>query len=243
MQKINAALRFALFCAPVALVAACSATPMPTGYTYHNEVYKAPPGPEASRPAHIVETSGMTQTGSMSATLSEEEQRRLAQGSSDAEAFRSVSDELVRLMLANFGRPMEPSYINDSSPMTASLKASFAAHSIPVAVNPGDGPFVIDHSISGPTATMVFFSNHDRVTSFELASTSGPTPMSSAPVSIMETTTVTETTVTEPVTNPDAAPVVITETVTAPAPVMETPASVTTTETTTVTETVSKPVP
>jgi hypothetical protein len=193
MQKINAALRFVLFCAPVALVAACSATPMPTGYTYHNEVYRAPPGPEASRPAHIVATNGMTQTGSMSATLSEEEQRRLAQGSRDAEAFRSVADELVRLMLVNFGRPMEPSFINDSSPMTASLKASFAAHSIPVAVNPGDGPFVIDHSITGPTATMVFFSNHDRVTSFESASTSGPVPMSSAPVSITETTTITET--------------------------------------------------
>lgn len=214
MQKINAALRLALLCAPVALVAACSSTPMPTGYTYHNEVYKAPPGPEASRPAHIVDTNGMSQSGSMSATLSEEEQRRLAQGSTDAEAFRGVADELVRMMLANFGRPMEPSFINESSPLTASLKASFAANGIPVAVNPGDGPFVIDHSISGPVATMVFFSNHDRVTSFESAAIPGPAPVSTMSVPVMETTTITETTVTEPVTLPEAAPAVITETVT-----------------------------
>jgi hypothetical protein len=233
MQKFNAAFRFALLCAPVALMA-CSSLPMPTGYTYHNEVYKAPPGPEASRPAKIVDTNGMSQTGSMSATLSEEEQRRLAQGSMDAEAFRGVADELVRMMLTNFGRPMEPSFINESSPLTASLKASFAAHGIPVALNPGDGPFVIDHSISGNIATMVFFSNHDRVTSFESASTVQPVPVSTAPVSFTETT-ITETTVTEPVTHPDAAPAVITETVTPP------PATVT--ETTTVTEPAAAPVP
>lgn len=169
MQTIRSALRFAVLCAPVALMA-CSSTDMlamPTGYTYHNEVYKSAAGPEASKPAKILDTNGMNQQGSVSGTLSDAE-REAAQrgyGSGDPEAFRGISDDLIARMVTNFGRPMEPVFVNESSPMTASLKASMGRHNIPVAVNPGDGPFVLDHGIDGANATIVFFSNHARVTS------------------------------------------------------------------------------
>lgn len=172
MQKLNSAFRLALLCAPVALIA-CQA--MPTGYTYHNEVYKAPPGPEATPPAKILETRTTAETtnlhtqGTLTSTLSESEQRAAMGGvygdEGDPEAFRAVADDLIGRMIVNFGRPMEPVFVNQSSPMTASLKASMRRHEIPVAVNPGDGPFVIDHSIEGANATIVFFSNHERVTS------------------------------------------------------------------------------
>lgn len=172
MQKLHSAFRLALLCAPVALIA-CQA--MPTGYTYHNEVYKAPPGPEASPPAHILntgthaDTSHLHSQGRLTSTLSEAEQHAARGGAygddGDPEAFRGVADDLIARMVANFGRPMEPVFVNQSSPMTASLKASMRRHEIPVAVNPGDGPFVIDHMIEGANATIVFFSNHARVTS------------------------------------------------------------------------------
>lgn len=172
MQKFKPAFRLALLCAPLALIA-CQA--MPTGYTYHNEVYKAPPGPEASPPAKILnssssaDTSGLHSQGSVTSTLSDAERRAAANGAygddGDPEAFRAVADDLIQRMITNFGRPMEPVFVNKSSPMTASLKASMGRHEIPVAVNPGDGPFVIDHSIEGANATIVFFSNHERVTS------------------------------------------------------------------------------
>ena len=172
MQTFRSVLRFAAVLAPLALMACASDDmAMPTGYTYHNEVYKSAPGPEASKPATILETNaqtaGMNQQGSVTGTLSDAERDAAARGygSGDPEAYRAISDDLIARMVTNFGRPMEPVFVNESSPMTASLKASMSRHNIPVAAKPGDGPFVLDHGIDGATAIIVFFSNHARVTS------------------------------------------------------------------------------
>lgn len=140
---------------------------MPTGYTYHDQVYKAPPGPEANvKEAKIihVDTSGMNKVGSETVTMGS----ALPPGFDPndpaiKEQLRLTADELIARLLRNLGRPMEPTFVLDSSPLTAALKDSMTRNNLPIAVNPGDGPFVIEHSISGVSATMTFYSNHDPV--------------------------------------------------------------------------------
>lgn len=165
MNAARSLLRFVVLAAPLALVA-CADTAMPTGYTYHNEVYKAPPGPEASPPAKIVKTTGMNNMGTETVTMSSPPELGpdgLPIGGSSA--YDGVADDLVARMIRNFGRPMEPVFVNDSSPMAPSLRGSLKRNGIPVAVNPGDGPFVLDNAVQGANASITFFSNHDRVTS------------------------------------------------------------------------------
>lgn len=166
MQKMTSVLRIALLCAPVAL-AACQA--MPSGYIYQSEVYKAPPGPEATPPVKIVKTESMHNQGSVTTILSTSEQQAALAGSYDdygnTEAFRAVADDMVQQLVTGFGAPAEPIFVNQSSPLTAALKEALTRRNIPVAVNPGDGPFVLDHHVDGVGAAMTLFENKRRVTS------------------------------------------------------------------------------
>lgn len=159
--------------APVALSACSSADmQMPTGYTYHNEIYKAPPGPEASPPAKLISTTSAASAGNGGAIslpaadgsgLSGD--NTLSTQIGGPETYAAAADDLVARMLRNFGRPMEPVLVKDSSVMAGALKSSLTRNGVPVAANPGDGPFVLDNSVQGQTATIQFISNHDPVTS------------------------------------------------------------------------------
>ena len=154
---------------PIGLMACTSE--MPTGYVYHNQVYKSAPGPEATPPAKVTPTGGMTAMGSESVDLGAPQSIGGASGGGydalgyDAATYQAAADELIARMLRNFGKPMEPVFLNETSPMTSALRTSMQSHGIPVAAMPGDGPFVLDHSINGTNATITFFSNHERVTS------------------------------------------------------------------------------
>ncbi|MDB5490741.1 MAG: putative lipoprotein [Micavibrio sp.] len=208
-STLSSALRLALLAAPVAL-AACSSTPMPTGYTYHNQIYKSPPGPEAPKPAKILKSGqdfmnmqgggsgagGMTPDGSGGYTAS---------ANMDANGhWDSAADDLVAMILRDLGKPMEKVFIPGADDFVTALKASLVRHDIPVAVNPGDGPFVIEHDIAGPTATIHFFSNHDKIltesghypeagkTDTMAPVTSLPTPVT-APATVVSKTTTTTT--------------------------------------------------
>lgn len=168
-STLSSALRLALLAAPVAL-AACSSTPMPTGYTYQHEIYKSPPGPEALPPAKILKTgqdfmNGQGGDGSANGGMSPDGSGGYtASANMDANGkWDSAADDLVAMILRDLGKPMEKVFVPGADDFVTAMKASLARHDIPVAVNPGDGPFVIEHEIAGPTATIHFFSNHDKI--------------------------------------------------------------------------------
>jgi len=160
--------RFIVLSAPLALLACTTADlAMPSGYTYHNEIYKSQPGPEAPRPAKILATgdvapNGMTVMQTETTTLSGAPD---AMGNYPDSVLCSAADDLVGRLLANFGRPMEPVYVPVMSPLTSCLIAALRLGNVPVAVNPGDGPFVLEHVIQNGSATITFMSNHDPVVS------------------------------------------------------------------------------
>jgi hypothetical protein len=160
----------------VLTLAGCASTEMhmPTGYTYHNEVYKAPPGPEAGTRAKsagqaggtVASTAGMTYMGGES-TIMENPPLLGPDGQpiGGPSVYQGVADDLIAALLRNLGRPMEPVFVNRTSPMAPALAASLTRNAVPVAINPGDGPFVLDSRIEGAHASIGFYSNHDLVRS------------------------------------------------------------------------------
>lgn len=161
-------LRLFTLAAPLALMACTSAVmQMPTGYTYHNEVYKSVPGPEASKPARILQPGDVAPNGM---TVMQTESVPLG-GTADASGnypdavVCAAADTLVGQLMRNFGRPMEPVFVPVMSPLAPCLSAALQRANVPVAANPGDGPFVLEHVISAGTATITFMSNHDPVVS------------------------------------------------------------------------------
>jgi hypothetical protein len=181
MIRLSSALRILILSAPLALAACTSeGLQMPKGYTYHNEIYKAPPGPEASPPAKILQTTGglysgadgsgagadgatpngmhVVQTENVTMTAGPD-------GTFDNQSLCTAADDLVGRLLRNFGRPMEPVLVPDSSPLTSCLRNALQRGNVPIAQRPGDGPFVLEHTVNGANAGITFMSNHDPVTS------------------------------------------------------------------------------
>ncbi len=180
--SLSSALRILILSAPLLALTACTSEGlyMPTGYTYQNEIYKGPPGPEASPPAKILQTTGglsgnanadgsspdgmvpdgmhVVQTETVSMTAGPD-------GTFDNQTLCTAADDLVARLLRNFGRPMEQVLVPDSSPLTSCLKNALQRGNVPVAQRPGDGPFVLEHSVSGANSSITFMSNHDPVTS------------------------------------------------------------------------------
>ncbi|HEY8189091.1 MAG TPA: hypothetical protein VIF12_00285 [Micavibrio sp.] len=183
--RLSSALRILILSAPLALAACTSeGLHMPKGYTYQNEIYKAPPGPEASPPAKILQTTGGLYSGTdgsgAGADMGEDgttpdgmhvvQTETIAMtagpdGTFDNQTLCTAADDLVGRLLRNFGRPMEPVLVPDSSPLTSCLRNALQRGNVPLAPKPGDGPFVLDHAVKGANAEITFMSNHDPVTS------------------------------------------------------------------------------
>lgn len=164
----SSVLRFSLLALPLMLMA-CSShdMAMPTGYTYQHEIYRSPPGPEAPIPAKILSPgdtapNGMTVMQTETATLNGNPD---AQGNYPDAVLCSAADDLINRLLRNFGRPMEPVFVPMMSPLAPCLTKALRNGDVPVATNPGDGPFVLEHSIRSGSATITFMSNHDPVVS------------------------------------------------------------------------------
>lgn len=175
--------RFVILSAPLALMACTSADlAMPTGYTYHDQLYKSQPGPEAPIPAKILKAGDTTPNGM---TVMQTESVGLngamdANGNYPQSVLCAAADDLVHRLLTNFGRPMEKVMVPDSSPLAQCLRTALQRGNVPLAANPGDGPFVLDNAISNGSATITFMSNHDPVVS-ESGAYAGGMPATPAP--------------------------------------------------------------
>jgi len=165
---------FSVSLASTLLLAACSSTPMPTGYTYQHETYRTPPGPEAKAPQILATgqdaTSSMGGAGSGSPAsgldLEGGSQLYTATASMDANGhWDAAADELVEKILRDLGKPMEKVDVPGNDDFVTALKASLTRHDIPVMTRMGDGPFLIKHEITGRDVTIHFFSNHENILS------------------------------------------------------------------------------
>lgn len=103
-----------LLAVPLFLSACTSAEmQMPTGYVYHNDVYRSAPGPEGKAPsekeAKTVPVHGLKYLGSETMTMANPPAIGLdGQPIGGASAYRGVADDLVARLLRNLGRPMVP---------------------------------------------------------------------------------------------------------------------------------------
>lgn len=155
-----------VFCAAMLFaLGACESHggPMPTGYTYHQGQYKAPPGPEAApvfkvwdskemvhQPAEAVmgttmmEPSTVPVPGAVAATPA-------SAASYDMGALDMAASDLVKRMIAQTGQPMEPVYMESGQNMAfeASLRNALQGHGVKLAPMPGAGPFTLRYVIGG----------------------------------------------------------------------------------------------
>ena len=168
------------------LAAGCSSAtgpwPMPTGYAYHNEEYKAPPGPE---PEPVFKQWESRRKGGTAPVVLSTTFENPSETVSDApaaaepvtadaipmapdtvpvtpvtsESLRAAADELTAQLFKQFGRPAEAVYIDANAAtdpgFDKALRESLQAQGVPVATAPGMGPFTLTVSsmeLAGDTA-------------------------------------------------------------------------------------------
>ena len=153
-RSLNTAILLAALTAPLGL-AACADQgpwPLPTGYTYENGRYQAPPGPQpvfkkieaehlasdhVNEPAPVARTSSTTTTEIMTTTS-------VAGG---------AVGPLVDQLFGDFGKPAEPVWIAPAAGTAASpsfeaqLRAALDARGVKASDNAGGGPFGIHYSV------------------------------------------------------------------------------------------------
>jgi len=135
--------------------------PMPTGYTYHQGQYKAPPGPEAE-PLFKVWDSKQTEHQPAGAAMDTTMMEPAAVPapdmvavtpapavSYDAGALDMAASDLVKRMIAQTGQPMEPVYVEPGQNMAfeASLRNALQGHGVKLAPVQGAGPFTLRYAI------------------------------------------------------------------------------------------------
>lgn len=140
--------------------------PMPTGYTYHNDKYKAPPGPEPVFKKWEME-HGMSQAPTPPRTIDTHLDNSPAVGGgadmpvaasspigNDPRLWQSAADDLTGRLFAGFGKPAEALYIvpsdgsEDSRIFAAALRASLQQRGVPVADTQGGGSFALHTAIA-----------------------------------------------------------------------------------------------
>ena len=135
--------------------------PMPSGYTYHNELYKAPPGPEAEDPfkkwggmGRPMAADGGTigvgrgvPPGDLS-LLDSQTVTRVVQTDED---WLAAAGHLLDQMIVNLGVLMEPVWLEPvpgiapphAAAFHAALQAGLQNREMVLAPRPGDGPFTL----------------------------------------------------------------------------------------------------
>lgn len=134
--------------------------PFPTGYTYHNEEYKAPAGPEpvfkkweAARknkkkqdaaPAPVLDThfaARKAKAAQASAPVSP------SPDTNDSQLWLSAANDLTGRLFTKFGKPTEPVYLPSPGAaeqdqfFAAALHAALQDQGAAIAAQPGAGPF------------------------------------------------------------------------------------------------------
>ena len=155
-------LYIALLTAPV-LLAGCTQNgpwPMPSGYTYHHDEYKAPPGPKPVfkkwEYKHGVREEPQpmpTQLEGQSVATVPSPAPVMVVSSTTTNSWQQAADELVSRMVAAFGRPTEAVWLeaDNSSPDSINfdkvLRNALAAQKIGIADMPGASPFTLHYSV------------------------------------------------------------------------------------------------
>jgi hypothetical protein len=154
----------ALLAAPV-LLAGCTQNgpwPMPTGYTYHHDEYKAPPGPQPVFKKWEYRHGVQEEPAPMPMQLEEQPVTAaeavpppvvaVAAATATTDSWQQAADELVARMVAAFGRPTEAVWLEadtsspDSINFDKALRHALAAQKIGIADMPGASPFTLHYS-------------------------------------------------------------------------------------------------
>ncbi len=157
----------ALLSAPL-LLAACTQNgpwPMPSGYSYYHDEYKAPPGPKPvfkkweykngvrEEPQPMPTQLDGQSTATMEAAPSPAPVATMSSAPAATGSWQQAADELVGRMVAAFGRPTESVWLeSDNSSADAMnfdkvLRDALASQKITIAETPGASPFVLHYSV------------------------------------------------------------------------------------------------
>lgn len=125
--------------------------PMPTGYTYQGDVYKAAPGP---RPGKFDDRLG-TQDKDVVPYHPGGHGTMLGQSGHEAgiyvvSTWSIVAQDLIDRMLVELGKPMETVYVvpGDFPALEDALRQAMVNRTIPVSLRNGDGPFTLQYIVT-----------------------------------------------------------------------------------------------
>lgn len=155
--------------ASLALLAGCTSDfgpwPMPTGYTYHQEQYKAPPGPEPvfrKWEAELKKESNApvlpsldTHLAPYQATVADVSAVHATAERNDPQLWLDAANDLAARLFTKFGKPTESVYIppggsaGDRQFFAAALHASLQEQGVTIAAAAGGGPFTLSYDIRG----------------------------------------------------------------------------------------------
>lgn len=174
-KPLSARLDLLALCIPLLTAGACSSLetyPMPTAYTYHGEVYKAPPGPE---PLYRKMKRGWQESRVGEDGICEQPDEAAEAAESEAAAFyypppdpppvmppappsgqaswQPAANDLIGRLTAKLGKPTEAMWIRSSSSgdptMASALAQAMTQNGLKVAQGAGEGPYTLDYSIGG----------------------------------------------------------------------------------------------
>lgn len=147
-------------CAPLMLAACASDNgpyAMPSGYTHHGDVNKAPNGPELS----VIEKRSKENTMPAPDIQAEEPRVKAAKPavvnpqSLETGKWQTAADTLVRDMTMNFGQPAEAVYVTkgksvEDMSLAAALRNALTDNQIDVTEQRGMSPFTMSYAVAAP---------------------------------------------------------------------------------------------
>ena len=157
-KKFSHIARVLMLGAPLFL-AACHSDwgphPMPSGYTHHDKLIKAPPGPEPVlkkiEHGHIPPANDGKCSPCTSMPQATADTGMLVVASAPG-VYSDAAHDLITRLAAEFGQPAEPVWLRPAAGSPAdmnlegALRAAMAEKGFPMASGPGQGPFTLDYA-------------------------------------------------------------------------------------------------
>lgn len=138
--------------------------PMPTGYTYHTEQHKAPPGPEPVFKKWEVERKEKAQAAEApvsmdthfddSVIVADAPVTAPLPAVNDPQLWLDAANDLTGRLFGTFGNPTEAVYLppgtdEEGQFFAAALHAALQGRGFTVAGQPGTGPFTLRYAMNG----------------------------------------------------------------------------------------------